>query len=616
MAAAAPARSGFRRGEGIPRWILSAAIGWAAIARAAYLFFYRSDPLSSHLLHDARRYHEWAAAWAEGRPYESGPFYQAPVYPAFLSLLYRVAGPEPFVAYAVQTFLGCSILLLAYRVAARIAGPRAGAAAAVLGSLYGTTLFYETKLLPATIVCLLAILLVERLQAADRSSSPRPFAIAGAVAGLASLASGSMLLGVPIFAGWILLERARRPWERIRRAGWFVAGAIGALLPAVVHNYHASGELILVSTNGGVTFYQGNHPEARGIFALPEGFSGSIFKQREESRALAERETGRPLSEAEVSSFFFRKGLRFAIEEPAAWLALEARKFALALASTEVPLEYHPALDSNPARWLAPLPFGALLALACTRLLSGRPLARAEVPAVALLGIVFATLLGFYVTSRYRLPAVPALLVLAGSGVSEWWEAARRDRRRAAAGILVACAVLSASTAYAPLFAQDVLEPAKARGLADLGEAAFRAGKKEEALAFYRRAVAVSPSDAYARLDLSKLLRAAGDLREAERQLREAARIAPALSEIHFDLGVLLYETGRLSEAGIEFAEAYRLDRTSVPAANNLLGTLLALGRRDEALAVYTEMKARGLPVDPPLEAALAGPRKPRRQTP
>lgn len=590
--------------EGASPWLLLA-VAWAVASRAAYLVLYAEDPLYGHLLHDAKRYHEWATAWAEGRTFEEGPFYQAPLYPWLLSLVYRVAGPVPAAAYALQLASGCATVLLVHRSACRIGGARAGAFAAALASFYGTFVFYETKLLPASLAVFLSALFVDRLQIADASSKAAAFLRAGLVLGLASLANPSFLLALPLALAWIAADRKRSAARRLRRAAWTVVGTAALICPVSARNYLVSGEPVLVSANGGLTFYQGNHAGAKGVFAAPEGFSGSIFTQREESRELAEKESGRPLRDGEVSSFWFRKGLGFAVEQPAAWLALEGQKLLLALSGAELPLEYHPRLDGNPARWLAPAPFALVLALASVRLLSRKRISRTEGPALIVLGTVLCALLLFYVSSRYRLPAMPALLALGGSGAATLWERARADRRAVMVPATLAAAVLFGSAGYPPLAEGDLLSVLDARGLADLGEARLASGRPEEAVALYRRAVALNGEDAYARLDLSKALRASGDAPAAERELRETVRLAPALAEARYDLGVLLFESGRLEEAAAEFREAFRLDPASVPAANNLLGTLLELGRREEALEVHREMLSRRLPVDPPLTARI-----------
>ena len=84
-------------------WV--AILVYAVASRVLYLLAWAADPVSGYLLHDARRYDAWARALAGGLVFEPGPFYQAPLYPYFVSLVYRVAGPHPFAVYAVQALL-------------------------------------------------------------------------------------------------------------------------------------------------------------------------------------------------------------------------------------------------------------------------------------------------------------------------------------------------------------------------------------------------------------------------------------------------------------------------------------------------------------------------------
>jgi len=63
----------------------------------------------------------------------------------------------------------------------------------------------------------------------------------------------------------------------------------------------------------------------------------------------------------------------------------------------------------------------------------------------------------------------------------------------------------------------------------------------------------------------------------------------------------VLYLQGRLPEAAAAFEEARRLDPRSGEAANDLLGTLLRMGRREEAGALAREMEAAGVAIDPAL---------------
>ena len=353
---------------------------------------------------------------------------------------------------------------------------------------------------------------------------------------------------------------------------------------------------MLVSTQGGITFWQGNNPAAEGGFSVPEGFSGSIATQSEEARALA----GLPGSagDAEVSRYWFRRGLRFLVGDPLRGATLLARKAALALDAREHGLEYAPHLDGSPLRPLLPISFGVLLALAAVRLVRRPPVPRAERPLLLLLAVEAAVLLAFYAAGRYRMTALPALLSMAGFGAATLLDAVRA--RRAAPFAAVA---LGALATFLPLPGRGtaVLAAEDAGALRDRGEAFLSRGDLPRARGELLRAVALSPRDPTLPLDLGKVEAKAGDRARAEGYLRQALALAPGLAEAHLDLGAVLYLQGRLPEAAAAFEEARRLDPRSGEAANDLLGTLLRMGRREEAGALAREMEAAGVAIDPAL---------------
>jgi tetratricopeptide (TPR) repeat protein len=301
-----------------------------------------------------------------------------------------------------------------------------------------------------------------------------------------------------------------------------------------------------------------------------------------------------------VSSFWFRKGLDFLASDPAHAAALVGRKLLLALSSEEQPLEYNLRLDDNPARVLAPLPFGIALALAALRLGRRRSVVdrRAEVPVLLLLLTQFVLLLAFFVSARYRLPAMPALLAIGGFGVVELWSA----RRSPWAWTIVAL-VAVASLAYVPVAQSDLRHHQLAMSWSDRGAALRIAKRLEDSAAAYRRAIDLEPQNPLGHLDLAKTLQASGRTTDAEASVREALRLAPGLAEAWLDLGVMAFRQDRLEEAERAFAEAHRLAPTEPQAANNLLGTRLRLGRRAEAAETYRELTARGVAIDPRLEA-------------
>lgn len=567
------------------RRILLGILAFAFAARVAYLLGYAGDPFAVHPIHDAERYDAWARAWAAGKPFESGPFYQAPLYPFLLSLAYRAFGPSPWTAYVVQCALGVATILLVSRFAQRAYGGSAAVLAAGAAALYGTFVFHETKLLPTSLAVFLIAMLADRLQVALAEGGAGRFGSAGVLLGLAALTNPGALLAAPLVLALLI------PRRELRGGLAFAAGIALAVLPVTAGNA-SRGEAVAISTNGGMTFWQGNNPSAVGVFANPEGFSGAIRSQREESRRLAEAESHRALTDGEVSSFWLHKGLKRLASDPLRTLRLWGAKLGFALASEEQPLEYAPRLDANPARWLMPVPFGIVLGMAALRIGRGR-VGREESALLVLLAAQLGVLLLFFVSSRYRMPALPPLLAVAGGGAA----AVGASWRRWIPGVLVA----SVSLAYVPLLHAGLRDTQDAMSTCDRAAVLVASGRRDEGIAAYRRAAAIDPTYPFARLDLGINLRLAGDLTGAEAAARDTVRLAPDLADGWFFLGLVLYEEKSLGEAADAFSKAFRL-RPTAESGNNLIGTLMQLGRGDEAVPVWREMRSRGLAVDPPLE--------------
>jgi len=576
-----------------------AAAVFAALAHGLYTAAdLRANPLAAHLLHDAARYDAWARAIVSGSAFEAGAYSQAPLYPLLVAGVYAVLGPRPAAVFVLQAVLGAAAVLLVGRAAERAGGASAGAWGAWLLALYGVPAFFETKLLPASLVFFLVALFVERAGACAASSGARPLAALGGTLGALTIANAGSMLLLALTLGWIAWDASRPPRRRVVRVGLCLGAALAVVAPVTVRNLAVSGELVPVATNGGITFWQGNNPNARGVYSTPDGFSGAIATQRAEARRVAEAESGRPMSDADASRYWFARGRAQLLAHPGDAAALLGRKLMLVIASAEQPLEYSSRLDANPFRRAMPLPFAALAALAVAGLAPALRL-RAAQPAVLAAAATAATLLAFYVASRYRLAMVPALALIAALGAVRL-----RDREASRSTAAAAAAVAAISLAWFPATQGDLARGQDAMALCDRGTALRESGRIPEAIEDYRRSIALAPDYPFAHLDLAKALTRAGRPDEARREIEEAVRLQPALAVARFDLGVLLFESGRIAEAAESFAEAFRLAPDDADAGNNLAGSYLELGRVEEAREVVRRMREAGLPVDPPLAAA------------
>jgi tetratricopeptide (TPR) repeat protein len=136
------------------------------------------------------------------------------------------------------------------------------------------------------------------------------------------------------------------------------------------------------------------------------------------------------------------------------------------------------------------------------------------------------------------------------------------------------------------------------------GRELLAAGRAQEAVPFYRRAVEASPNDWTARINLGGALQRAGDLEGAIAVFQEIVGSHPSpppnpeLALGHFNLGVVLDAAGRTGEAEVSYRSSLDSDPEQL-GANRELGRLLArLGRNEESLSHLTIAIARD-PADP-----------------
>lgn len=120
-----------------------------------------------------------------------------------------------------------------------------------------------------------------------------------------------------------------------------------------------------------------------------------------------------------------------------------------------------------------------------------------------------------------------------------------------------------------------------------LARALRQTGDLPRAIALYRQAVALAPSDADAWYNLAVALEESGNAREGEIALGEAAKRDPGRPEIHNIRGTALVEAGDLPGAEKEFRATLAADPRNARASNNLGNVLRAMNRDAEAAEAY-----------------------------
>ncbi len=418
----------------------------AVVVRLVYLWQIARAPFFALRIGDAAAYHDWALRIARGDWRGEGVFYQAPLYPYVLALVYRLVGDGASMIRLVHLVISTGSCVMLAAAGLALFG-EAGAIAGVLLALYPPAIFLDALLDKTVLVTFFTTMLLWLL--ARRGSLARD-AFVGVTLGLLALTrENALLLAVPI-AAWLAFGADRQAPVRARRLTAFVAGCAIVLLPVALRNAIVGHEFALTTSQFGPNLYIGNHEGARGLYDALVAGHGSAADEQEDATQLAEAAVGRRLTPAEVSTYWTRQTLRFVRAHPVEWAGQLARKAgltlnALEISDTESQDVY--AEWSSLLRVLAPFTFGVVLCLAAIGACLTAPDWR-RLWFLHALAITYAfSVVVFYVFGRYRFPLVPMLLLFAAGGIA-WWRRPAARRLRAWA---IAAGAAAAIVAWLPL---------------------------------------------------------------------------------------------------------------------------------------------------------------------
>ena len=394
------------------QWVLAAAAAGLLLRLAFGLVYWIGQPLT----HDEREYLALGRSLARGEglhyPADEPPpgtaqqYGRAPGYPAFLALL-NLRSPVEYVparVKIVQSIVGtCGIVLIA-AIAGRAAGDRAAVAAAIVAAIYPPLVWTPSYALSETLYSTVALAAAWIL--AGRALNARRTAAAAVLVGAAILIRPAMVFFVPLAVAWMLSRKG------MPRAAVFAIVAVCCVLPWTLRNYRTYGRWVFVASEGGVTFWTGNHPLAVG--------EGDLAANPQLKRAdVAFRAAHASLSPEQLEPLYYREAFAWIRANPGAWIALEGRK----LFFTIVPVGRSYALHSARYRiasagsYLLLLPFAAA---GVWRLrsgaASGRERGEGAVPLWLMAAATVVAGLVFFPQERFRIPVIdPALIVSAAA---------------------------------------------------------------------------------------------------------------------------------------------------------------------------------------------------------
>jgi len=599
-------------------WLLLAILALGLGLRIANLIDVSDSPFFTRPVVDGQTYDRWALAII-GRAQSpavktavNGPFYQDPLYPYFLALVYAVCGHSYVAVYVIQLALAMALLLLVYDTARRLFDWRAGIAAAAMAALYKPFVFYESQIEKTALAVFVTALFLWALvrSLGPRSSAtpnPRPLTAflwpfaAGLALGLAALTRANALLFAPLLP----LALALRPQATSRklRIGAAASGLLGVLFviaPVSIRNSLLTHEFTLTTTQAGQNLYIGNSQyNTTGQYQAPPWVRPSPEFEQPDFAEYARKIANRELSPGQVSRFYVGAALDWTKTRTRDFARLLWRKTVLYFNNFEVPDNQDVYFFSRYS-WVLRLPllsFGIVFGLGCAAMiLTARRLGRLSL-------VIFffgysVSVIAFFVFSRYRIPALPALLPFAGAMLP--WLADSYSARsspaaprrssfppRLAGGLALILAAF-ALTLYPVHRGTGKTEAAQC--LANLASALYHEGDTARALETYEEALATQPGHSESSRNLGIIMLGRNNLGRAFQLFSDAVRTDPANPSNRVYLGRLYQRQGQPEAARVEFRRAITLAPGRVEFRFELATALQQVDSYPQALAQYDTM--------------------------
>jgi 4-amino-4-deoxy-L-arabinose transferase-like glycosyltransferase len=533
--------------------LLAVALLW----RVVFFLEMNASPYADNLTLDSRVYHEVALAAASGEWSHGVTFFQAPLYPWILGVVYSLVGPSQTVVKLLQILLSVASCWLIFRVADRVFDRTVALVALAISSVYGMSLYFSNELLIVTVVVFLDLLGLDLLIHAASDGRKFLWAGAGVVFGLSAIARPTILPFVAIVAVWIVITgwRSGRARTALREAVLFGVGVAVPIAPVTLHNYLADGDLVLVAANGGVNFFIGNNPQSDGITAVVPGTRPDRWGGHADQVRIAREALGDPgATPREISDYWYRRAWNYIGVSPLEAFRHTAFKAFILINAHEVSnnriIEFvtrHSSIYS----W-ATLKIWLVLPLAFAGLVIGG--GRRQPKSLLLLFVVVysATLIPFFINARFRMPLAAVLIIFAASAVVAWsnWLRARPLDRRV--GRLVGFSVVVALVGALVVRPLPALRVSDAQAFFNEGEACRAHGDFAAATGWYQAALGEYPGYCDAAFNLAQVYaRVFPDAKKVVEVLEPVAGSCAEDLGLRRVLGLSLCSVGRRDE-GVE----------------------------------------------------------------
>lgn len=387
---------------------------------------------------DMKFYTDWALRIAHGQWTDHQAFYGLPGYAYCLAMIFKIGGFNPFSVGLIQALIDGGTAVLLWRISREVFSnsnpaeksdkcPRMpdfiGIAAGLAWTFFTPAQAFSAVMMPTGWLVLAYYLCLWFAVKTSDASWWKPWLGLGLFCGLIAMLVATILFAVPLLIVAIFRSVERtKPWSmRMPRIAAAIATFVAALYvgasPAWIHNYFIAHEPVMLSAHSGINFWIGNNPTATGYPKMPPGIRATQDGLLKDSITLAEAAAGRKLTRAEVSKYWSAQANTYISTHIHAWMRLMGVKFA----NFWNAYQYDDLSIIKLLRDEGVLPPGLRFGFVAALGLAGLFPTLWRFPksgwVVAAVILHMCTLMPVFVTERYRLAAVPGLMILGAAGL-------------------------------------------------------------------------------------------------------------------------------------------------------------------------------------------------------
>jgi len=556
----------------------------AFIFRLMHILSIHFSPLGSYLFIDSEVYDTWARDILKNGVIGTRPFYQDPLYPYYLALLFTIFGHNLFIVRLIQIITGTLTCYLFYQIANLLFDDkRVNLTSALIAATYIPFIFCEGEIEKTGLAILLTTLFIWLFLMAYKNKLN--WVLPGITLGFTVLVRNNIfIIGVSII---ILLFF----WKNYRALITFACAFFIPITLVVVRNSILAKELTFTTTAAGQCFYIGNGPyNNSGQYTNPPWVRPHPYFEEEDFRNFAQQKLEKKVRTSEVGKFYFKLTFSFIKNNPGKFLILLLKKILFYFNNYEIPDNQDISFiaDYSPILKFPIFRFGLIFALAIVGFIS---MWRQKIGYLIWAGFfIFAlSIIVFFISARYRMPAITFIIPYASCGL---WQLGNSFKKRIWKDITKYSLIFTGVLAFTliPLKSEEALRLSRAQDIANLATRYCQEGKLQTAIDLYHKALIIAPNYDNALRDLGVVYLLERNYKEAEKYLSRCLEINPNHADANFFLGKVYQEEGRLQEAVELYKKAQEIWPGNLEISFNLANILQNLGRIEESIKIYEAM--------------------------